>query len=233
MPNSKHATAAARVRPRASQRKVQTRRILAERALIEAAEELYARHGLDGVSLREIGAYAGSANNSVVQHHFGGKDNLIRAIFEFNLVELDAVRAQRLAAAEAAGLLGDLKTLVETLLLPIAQHENSQGRTTYLGFLLAVQQGQSISKLRDDSDHIAPVTRRLITMIRDLRSELPDGVFKIRLAGASLLFFSQMARIATDEAPEMPRNAVMDDAIDQAVAVLAAAYRPRAHLRST
>jgi AcrR family transcriptional regulator len=50
--------------------------------IVLAAERLFAERGLDGVSLREIGAAVGNANNSAVQYHFGSKDQLVRAIFE-------------------------------------------------------------------------------------------------------------------------------------------------------
>ena len=46
-----------------------------------AAERLFALHGIDGVSLRQIAAEAGSANNSAVHYHFGSKTGLIAAIF--------------------------------------------------------------------------------------------------------------------------------------------------------
>jgi len=48
--------------------------------LIEAAEALYGRHGLEGVSLRQISFSAGTGNNYAVQYHFGGVAGLIRAI---------------------------------------------------------------------------------------------------------------------------------------------------------
>jgi AcrR family transcriptional regulator len=53
--------------------------------IVLAAERLFAEHGLDGVSLRQIGAAAGNGNNSAVQYHFGAKDRLVRAIFEYRV----------------------------------------------------------------------------------------------------------------------------------------------------
>jgi AcrR family transcriptional regulator len=61
--------------------------------IICAAERLFAESGVDGVSLRQIGVAAGNGNNSAVQYHFGSKDQLIQAIFEYRLARLHARRA--------------------------------------------------------------------------------------------------------------------------------------------
>lgn len=44
-------------------------------ALIEAAAELFAEHGVAAVSIRDISAYAG-VNHGLVHRHFGSKENL-------------------------------------------------------------------------------------------------------------------------------------------------------------
>lgn len=50
-------------------------------ALIEAGARLFARHGPDAVSVRDVAAEA-RVNHSLVFRHFGNKDALVRAIFE-------------------------------------------------------------------------------------------------------------------------------------------------------
>ena len=58
--------------------------------IVLAAERLFAEHGIDGVSLRQIGVAAGNGNNSAVQYHFGTKDRLVQAVFEYRLPRLRA-----------------------------------------------------------------------------------------------------------------------------------------------
>lgn len=65
--------------------------------LIIVAERLFALHGIDGVSLRQIAAEAGSANNSAVHYHFGSKEGLIQAIFGHRLPQI--ISERRLLAA--------------------------------------------------------------------------------------------------------------------------------------
>jgi len=77
--------------------------------IVRAAERLFARHGIEGVSLRQIGAAAGNGNNSAVQYHFGSKDQLIQAIFEDRLPRLHERR--KLLIAERRP--NDLRSWVE------------------------------------------------------------------------------------------------------------------------
>ena len=56
--------------------------------IVLAAERLFAERGIEGVSLRQIGAAAGNGNNSAVQYHFGSKDRLVQAVFEYRLPRL-------------------------------------------------------------------------------------------------------------------------------------------------
>ena len=48
--------------------------------LLDAAEKLFASEGIDAVSNRRIAEQAGNANHSAVKYHFGGREELLRAI---------------------------------------------------------------------------------------------------------------------------------------------------------
>src|SRR5438477_552987 len=72
--------------------------------ILLAAERLIAEHGVDGVSMRQIGAAVGSGNNSAVLYHFGSKEKLVQAIFEYRLPRLRERRAQLIAERQPANL---------------------------------------------------------------------------------------------------------------------------------
>lgn len=57
-----------------------TRSERARTALLDAAEALFAVHGIDAVSDRTIAEHAGTANHSAVGYHFGGRDGLLHAL---------------------------------------------------------------------------------------------------------------------------------------------------------
>jgi len=104
--------------------------------IIETAERLLAEYGLEGVSLRQIGVTAGKANNSLIQYHFGDKAGLIREIISRRVESFEQRRQELFAAAEAKGQLSDLRTLLEIVLLPLAEATNADGRHVYARFLI-------------------------------------------------------------------------------------------------
>jgi AcrR family transcriptional regulator len=69
--------------------------------ILSAAEELFARHGFAGASLRQVTA-AANVNLAAVNYHFGSKDNLINEVFRRRLDELTEQRMSALTAARAA-----------------------------------------------------------------------------------------------------------------------------------
>ena len=50
--------------------------------LLDVAEQLFAEHGIDAVSLSQILETAGQRNKSAIYYHFGSKAGLIAAIAE-------------------------------------------------------------------------------------------------------------------------------------------------------
>ncbi|MFJ9566960.1 TetR/AcrR family transcriptional regulator [Streptomyces fuscichromogenes] len=103
--------------------------------IVTAAERLFALHGIDGVSLRQIGAAAGAANNSVVQYHFGSKDRLVDAVIEYRLPALHARRTQLLERHRA----GDLRSLLKCQALAILEQGEQPG-SHYLSFIATLRQ---------------------------------------------------------------------------------------------
>lgn len=89
--------------------------------LIEVAERLFAEHGLDGVSLRQIATEAGTSNNSAVRYHFGSKDALVTAIIEYRLPLI----IQRRELLSARSDPDDLRSVLEAHLLPVVDMAES------------------------------------------------------------------------------------------------------------
>lgn len=102
--------------------------------LLLAAERLFARRGLDGASLRQIAAEAGSSNNSAVRYHFGTKGDLLRAILAYRLGDLERRRALLAARADP----DDLRACVEAHLLPLLELAEDPG-SHYVSFVEQLQ----------------------------------------------------------------------------------------------
>jgi AcrR family transcriptional regulator len=61
-------------------------------ALRRSAERLFAAHGLDGVSLRQITREAGQRNTTALQYHFGNRDGLLLEVLEHHLRQVELRR---------------------------------------------------------------------------------------------------------------------------------------------
>jgi TetR/AcrR family transcriptional regulator, regulator of cefoperazone and chloramphenicol sensitivity len=85
--------------------------------LLKAAEELFARKGFDGTSIRELVTRAGCKNISAVNYYFGDKQELYEELFRDRLREM---RKSRLEAIEAVMDKKNKPTL-EKLLLAYAE----------------------------------------------------------------------------------------------------------------
>lgn len=113
------------------------------RELVAAAEELFAERGVDGPSLREITRAANQGNTSALQYHFGGRDELLRAVLDKHGRDVDAHRTALLDQLE---LTGDAtpRALAVALALPlVAKLDDRDGGPSYLriaGEVVARQQ---------------------------------------------------------------------------------------------
>jgi len=105
-----------------------------------AAERLFAIHGIDGVSLRQIAAEAGSANNSAVHYHFGSKEGLIGAIFGHRLPQL--INERRLLASRCDP--DDLRSRFEAHFLPVL-HLADAPDSHYITFVEQLQRREVAS----------------------------------------------------------------------------------------
>jgi AcrR family transcriptional regulator len=149
-------------------------------ALIEEAETLFAQYGVDGVSLRQIGAAIGSANTNVVAYHFGGKEELVDAIFRHRLFAIDARRAELLETAEAAGEGEALAPLVDAMWRPLLEQTNRQGRHSYAAFLDGVIRSNSLS-LRSALAPELEATNTIVNRIKAACGRALDEHFAARL----------------------------------------------------
>jgi AcrR family transcriptional regulator len=103
--------------------------------LIEVAERLFAERGIAGVSLREIGATAGQRNTAAARYHFGSKEGLVDAIFQYRMSPINARRLEMLAEFDREGRGHDLRALAEAYLYPLSEMLGEVGRPSwYLRF---------------------------------------------------------------------------------------------------
>ncbi|MFG0228795.1 TetR/AcrR family transcriptional regulator [Achromobacter sp. 413638] len=96
--------------------------------ILDAAQQLFAQGGFDGVSMRDIAAQAGVGLPLIV-YHFETKQNLYRALFERFRTLLDA-RLTALHAPVAPGV-DPLEHIVRALVLPVLQAQGGEAGVAY------------------------------------------------------------------------------------------------------
>ena len=87
--------------------------------ILDAAEQLFAKKGFAGTSLRAV-IKAADVNTASVHYHFGSKEGLIEAVLERRAGPVNAERLRRLDALEAAHPNGPLplEPIIEAFLAP-------------------------------------------------------------------------------------------------------------------
>lgn len=192
-------------------------------ALILAAEVLFARDGIEGASLREIAAQAGQRNHHAVQYHFGSRDSLVQAIFDYRMNQMEVARGAMLAAVDATGRLADLRAITEIIFRPQIELIDEFGDHSYAGFLTAYLLRYQARRFGQFGERVAPNLGRTLVLLRDCLDPLPEHVAQRRLVTACFMFLNILiihTRNNADEG-ECFEDAVKDT-LGQIVAALAA-----------
>lgn len=88
-------------------------------ALVTASEQLFAAHGIDAVTLKQINQASGARNSVAVQYHFGDRAGILQAILDKHQPTVEAGRHAMLDQCAADGAT-DHRTYVAALVRPMA-----------------------------------------------------------------------------------------------------------------
>lgn len=188
--------------------------------IVLAAERLFAAHGLEGVSLRQVSTAAGNGNNSAVQYHFGTRDRLIQAIFEYRLPDLNE-RRRVLAARHRPG---DLRSWVECHIVPVLEQGEQRG-SHYLSFVAKLQQTGQRDVFDQMSEEFRQPTRQFREGIAEYLAHIPEPLRGHRVAQATAFAVhagSQRERAQLDGGHVLPFHLHVHDLIDGLVGFLSA-----------
>jgi AcrR family transcriptional regulator len=148
--------------------------------ILSAAEELFARHGFQGASLRQVTA-AANVNLAAVNYHFGSKDNLINEVFRRRLDELTERRLQALDAARARPD-RTLEAILEAFVEPALNLASDKlGGSAFMRVLARAyaEHDQSLRKFL--SDNYGHVLKAFAQTIQDVMPELDKEALYWRL----------------------------------------------------
>lgn len=107
--------------------------------ILDVAEELFARHGYDGVTMRQISTGA-KVDVALANYHFGKKLDVFYAVFNRRAEHLGSTRRQVLQGQFTDGEPQRLEQVIEAFLLPLklAQESGDPGWKNYMALLAYV-----------------------------------------------------------------------------------------------
>jgi AcrR family transcriptional regulator len=155
------------------------------RQIVDAAEALFAEHGVDAVTLLDIARAAGQKNRNAPQYHFGDKAGLINAVLDKH-GDLISVRRKAMMERFGTGQSPTLRDLVEAYVLPVATHvADTENAVTYLLLHSQLMTSSSFAALTGARIERYPEVRQLQDMMdrllaTDSRAERASKILLIQ-----------------------------------------------------
>ena len=151
---------------------------MAREALLDAAEELFALHGVDAVSNRKIAEHVGTHNHSAVAYHFGNRDKLIHALLERHLQSMEGRRAELIADLPADA---DLRSVIACRILPWVEQLAEMPQPSWRArFLYQVRTVPSVSEVLASSFESSDDFDDLLLRMREGLREIPPTILRAR-----------------------------------------------------
>jgi AcrR family transcriptional regulator len=151
-------------------------------SLILAGERLIAQRGIEGLSLRQVNLEAGQKNTSAALYHFGNKEALMLAIFDYRMEHVDQRRHDLLDQDESS-----VRALIKAWVLPdLEEITKAEGGSYHARFLAVVCNHPDFSVRDVWTRPHAGSYKRLSDGLRHLLPELPEQVFAMRFGMAML-----------------------------------------------
>ncbi len=193
--------------------------------LLDTAEELPDRHGIDGVSVRTVTKASGHRNSSAVNYHFGNREQLVAAVLQRRQVIVEERRSKLLDEMEQAGAL-DARAAVEAAVRPLADMLDCPEGRCYLRLLH--QATNHPDYFRYTIADFAPSILRTGTAVMPMVEHLPPDRRQHRLRlgiGMALNALADQARLLDSSEPPRPvldRDTFTMDLVDVIIAALRA-----------
>jgi AcrR family transcriptional regulator len=174
--------------------------------ILVTAERLFAEHGVEAVSNRQVSEAAGQSNNFAVGYHFGTKDDLVVAIVRRHAESVERRRAEMFSEISGSP---DLRDWMSCLVRPTTEHLASLGSPSwYARFLAQVMTHPSLRNLVSNEVLSSRAMQQIIEGVLRLVPRLPEDVWQDRSDMCRLLIVQMCAERerALHEGTARPRS---------------------------
>ncbi len=179
--------------------------------ILDAAEELFAEHGIHGTSVRTITEKA-KVNVAAVNYHFDKKENLVRKVLERRAGDLEHMRTIALDALEARaareGREPAVAELVEAMIAPIVDLALSEtgGWQHFIRFISRLTWEPGFEQLEPPESQVRIFDRFETALIRAVPHLADDTMMrKWRLAFMRSATQQSLMMITTLKAGKFPK----------------------------
>lgn len=188
--------------------------------IIETAEEMMARRGIDAVSLNEIVKQAGQRNASALQYHFGSKAGLVQAIIDKHTPAIEAHRKVLLAKMSSEK---DFLGLVRAVVLPLIGEIYNDGGRNYIRFLSRMSQHDLQPDSFLDRRHNDAMVE-IMFILRQCFPEMPSQVLEYKVVMARNLILHTLADLCycLDHTPahQLENAQIFTDTLIESIAAI-------------
>ncbi len=198
-----------------------------ERILL-SAERLFDKYGIDAVSMRQINVAAGQRNSSAAHYHFGSKEALITVTFHYRMERINRRRLQRLDEISKAGQVGDVRVLVQAILLPIVEEiEQSKGGSNYIRFAVQCLGHPQFDFFALQRSEDSAALQRIFSLIKTAVPGVPGKVVGQRFGMIMALITHSLAdreifRLSTQARTDFNAAAFLNNLVDSCTGAITA-----------
>jgi len=194
--------------------------------MILVGEALFAKEGIDGVSLRRVATKAGQKNHHAVQYHFNSREGLVQAIFDYRMKQMERHRLDMLQAAESDGLLESPRTIADIIFVPQLEVISELGDFSYANFLCQYLLRNSDAEFGRFGGNLPEGLTRVLGLLRSKLDFLSDDAAQRRLITACFMFLNLLAVYTRDLESGRANEAFSDALEDTMRQIVAALFLP-------
>lgn len=174
-----------------------TRRATKDR-LLDAAERLFARDGVQGARIRDINELAGARNPSALHYHFGSRGAVVEAILMRYQTPIDEQAAAALDGLEATGQQPTERQIIEAVVRPEVAALDTQSGRDCVRIIPQLLPALSRNLRAGVVLPTTPGSRRILTMLdeRMATRSLPEHLRRERLVTYAVVFTTMLGERA-------------------------------------
>ena len=195
--------------------------------ILDAAESLFAEHGIKAVALRQIITEAG-VNSAAIHYHFGSKEKLVRAVLARRIEPLNRERLALLDEAEDRA--GDgpapIEDIMYALVAPAFRLRGSEEGVRILRLVGRISSETGYMEVLFN-EFFQTLYRRITSACRKALSHLPerDRSWRFHMAVGAMLHVLREHELICRATDGLCDSSDVEDSIQQIVHFLAAGMK--------